>query len=104
VLRGGYRLVDTAFVYGGETTEAGIGKAVRAALRQGILAEQSPLFIVTRHWRSYHGYGAVLRCLDLSLKWLQLDNVDLWLMHLPGPVWRMTAWVERRVVEWDQWH
>jgi diketogulonate reductase-like aldo/keto reductase len=103
-LRGGYRLVDTAFVYGGETTEAAVGRAIRAALRQGILARRASLFVVTKHWRSYHGYGPALRCLDLSLKRLQLDYVDLWLMHWPGPAWKTTAREQGEAAERDRWH
>ena len=36
------------------------------------------LFVVTKHWRKYHGYDETKECLRLSLKRLQLDYVDLW--------------------------
>lgn len=83
----GYRALDTAFVYGGETTELSVGKAIQTALQQQILDHRSSLFVITKHWRKYHGYEPTLQCLDLSLHRLQLDYIDLWLMHWPGPAW-----------------
>lgn len=98
----GYRAIDTAFVYGGETTERAVGEAVRDALARGTLPSRDRVFITTKHWRKYHGYGPALQCLNLSLKRLGLDYVDLWLMHWPGPAY-VTMHRRREVVEADPW-
>ena len=49
--------------------------------------DRSELFLTTKMWRKYHGYEATLRNLDTSLKRLQTDYVDLWLIHWPGPAY-----------------
>jgi diketogulonate reductase-like aldo/keto reductase len=84
-LEHGYRSIDTAFIYGGETTEGFVGEAIQAALQQKILHLRREVFVTTKHWRNYHGYDATMKCLQLSLQRLQLDTIDLYLMHWPGP-------------------
>jgi diketogulonate reductase-like aldo/keto reductase len=86
-LQTGYRQVDTAFVYGGQTTEVEVGKALRDAINQKIITSRQDVFVTTKQWRDYHGYDASLKCLELSLERLQLDYVDCWMMHWPGPCW-----------------
>ena len=76
-LQNEYALVDTAFVYGGEKTEAEVGAALKNSGKS--------CFITTKHWRKHHGYDATKKCLETSLKRLQLPAVDLYLMHWPGP-------------------
>jgi diketogulonate reductase-like aldo/keto reductase len=87
-LKIGYRCIDTAFIYGGETMERNVGKAIQAALEERVLKSRQEIFVVTKHWRKYHGYNETLECLRLSLSRLQLDYVDLYLMHWPGPAWK----------------
>ena len=71
----GYRLIDTASVYGNE-------RAVGAAIRNsGILREE--LFITTKAWISEMGYERTLRSFDVSLARLGLDYLDLYLIHMP---------------------
>lgn len=84
----GYRCIDTAFIYGGETTERLVGEAIQMALAHQIIEKRRDVFVITKHWRKYHGYDATLQCLNLSLKRLKLDYVDLYLMHWPGPAWK----------------
>jgi Aldo/keto reductase family len=77
----GYRHIDTAYIYGNEKTEIEVGLAIQDAIRQqGIIASRQDVFITTKHWRTFHGYDATLKCLNLSLQRLQVDNIDLWLM------------------------
>ena len=99
----GYRAIDSAFIYGGETTEKLVGEAVRDALERGVIHSRNEVFITTKHWRKYHGYEPTLQCLKLSLKRLQVDFVDLYLMHWPGPAWK-TMHRKKEVVETDPWH
>mmetsp|Transcript_30994 Transcript_30994/g.65988 ORF Transcript_30994/g.65988 Transcript_30994/m.65988 type:complete len:396 (+) Transcript_30994:30-1217(+) len=87
-LNNGYRHIDTAFVYGGETTEIEVGKAIQDALQRDIIQSREELFVTTKQWRDHHGYDASMKCLDKSLKRLGLDYVDCWMMHWPGPCWK----------------
>ncbi|MHB1907837.1 MAG: aldo/keto reductase [Nitrososphaerales archaeon] len=74
-LKIGYRLIDTAAIYGNESE---VGKAVRDS---GIAREE--IFVTTKLWNSEHGYEKALRAFDGSLKRLGLDFVDLYLIHWP---------------------
>jgi hypothetical protein len=84
-LKAGYRNIDTAFIYGGQTTELEVGKALKDALHLGVIQSRQDVFITTKQWREYHGYDASMKCLELSLERLGLDYVDCWMMHWPGP-------------------
>lgn len=86
-LKAGYRCIDTAFIYAGEQTERQVGDAIQTALEDNILTDREDVFVITKHWRKYHGYDETLHCLQLSLKRLKLDHVDLYLMHWPGPAY-----------------
>lgn len=71
----GYRLIDTASVYGNE-------RAVGAAIRKsGIPREE--LFITTKAWISEMGYDRTLRAFKSSLTRLGLEYLDLYLIHMP---------------------
>jgi diketogulonate reductase-like aldo/keto reductase len=85
-LRRGYRCIDTAFIYGGETTEKNVGLALQDAFAEKIVTRES-IVIITKHWRAYHGYEPTMECLRKSLKRLQVDSIDLWLIHWPGPAY-----------------
>ena len=71
----GYRLIDTAAIYG---NEEGVGAAIR---QSGIARED--LFITTKLWVQDHGYDNTLRAFDASMKRLGLDDLDLYLIHKP---------------------
>ena len=94
-LEAGYRCIDTAFVYARETTELEVGKAIQLFLstttnrknNKPHTVKREDLFVITKHWRSYHGYDATLKCLEKSLSRLRLDYVDLYLIHWPGPTY-----------------
>jgi len=101
-LKAGYRSIDTAFIYGGETTERLVGNTIKKSLSDGTLPSRNDLFLTTKHWRKYHGYEPTKQCLKLSLKRLQLDYIDLWLMHWPGPAY--STMNRRKEVEKDRWH
>lgn len=71
----GYRLIDTAAVYG---NEAAVGRAVH---RCGVLREE--LFLTSKLWVQDAGYDAAKKAIDTSLKNLQTDYLDLYLIHRP---------------------
>lgn len=76
-LEAGYRLIDTAKIYG---NEVGVGEALAASD-----VPREELFITTKVWNSDHGYENTLKAFDESLEKLGLDYVDLYLVHWPTP-------------------
>jgi aldehyde reductase len=86
-LKAGYRCIDTAFIYAGEHTEKQVGEALQTALKEKVIGGREDVFVLTKHWRKYHGYDKTTECLNLSLKRLKLDYVDLYLIHWPGPAY-----------------
>ncbi|SDM47924.1 aldo/keto reductase [Sediminibacillus halophilus] len=73
----GYTSIDTAMIY---KNEAGVGKAL-----QKTSIPRDDLFITTKVWNGDQGYENTLRAFDESLKRLNLDYVDLYLIHWPTP-------------------
>lgn len=74
-LMSGYRLIDTAAVYGNEEA---VGRAVK---RSGIPREE--LFITTKLWVQDAGYEKTKKAFETSLSNLQLEYLDLYLIHRP---------------------
>jgi len=71
----GYRLIDTAASY---QNEEAVGKAIK---KSGVPRED--LFITTKLWIQSNGYDGTKKAFKNSLKRLQLDYLDLYLMHQP---------------------
>ncbi|MBP6125707.1 MAG: aldo/keto reductase [Leptotrichiaceae bacterium] len=71
----GYRLIDTAQVYGNEEA---VGRAIK---RSGVPREE--LFITTKLWISSSGYEEAKKAFQVSLEKLGLDYIDLYLIHQP---------------------
>lgn len=76
-LDSGYRLIDTASLYG---NEVGVGEAIRESN-----IPREDLFVTTKLWNSDQGASKVRAAFESSLKKLQLDYVDLYLIHWPMP-------------------
>lgn len=76
-LASGYRHIDTAAAYG---NEAEVAQAVRDS---GLAREE--VFITTKCANSDHGYEQAIHALDASLGRLELEHVDLYLIHWPVP-------------------
>lgn len=76
-LLAGYRLVDTAAAYG---NEAGVGQAVHAS---GL--DRREIFITTKLASGDQGHQQPTRALKESLNRLELEHVDLYLIHWPVP-------------------
>jgi 2,5-diketo-D-gluconate reductase A len=71
----GYRLIDTAASY---LNEEAVGRAIK---RSGVPREE--LFITTKLWVQDAGYESTKKAFSRSLKRLQLDYLDLYLIHQP---------------------
>jgi len=83
-LDAGYRLIDTAKIYG---NEKGVGKAIREC---GIPREQ--IFVTTKLWNKDQGYEKAHKAFEKSLKTLGLEYVDLFLIHWPVAAARLESW------------
>ena len=71
----GYRHIDTASVY---RNEQGVGQGV-----QQCPVAREEIFVVSKVWNSDQGYDSTLKAFDDSLKRLQMDYLDLYLIHWP---------------------
>jgi len=72
-LQVGYRSIDTAALYGNEED---VGRAVRES---GIPREE--IFVTTKVWNTDQGYDNTLKAFETSMKKLNLEYVDLYLIH-----------------------
>jgi len=80
----GYRLIDTAAMYGNE-------EDVAEALRQSGISREE-VFVTTKLWNSDHGYDATIAACERSLKRLGLSSIDLYLVHWPLKGLRKQTW------------
>lgn len=74
-LQAGYRLLDTAAIY---MNEEAVGRAIK---RSGVAREE--VFVTTKLWVSEAGYEGGKKGFERSLQRLQLDYLDLYLIHQP---------------------
>ncbi|MBQ9698886.1 MAG: aldo/keto reductase, partial [Acidaminococcaceae bacterium] len=77
-LKNGYRLIDTARYYG---NEKGVGEGLKRAIADGIVKRED-VFITSKIMPG--NYDNAAAAIDASLKDLQLDYLDLMLIHQPG--------------------
>jgi methylglyoxal/glyoxal reductase len=80
----GYRLIDTAQLYGNEEN---VGRALR---KSGVSRDE--VFITTKVWNSDQGYESTLQACNKSLKRLGLSYLDLYLIHWPVPEVSEETW------------
>ncbi|MGH7882385.1 MAG: aldo/keto reductase, partial [Candidatus Dormibacteraceae bacterium] len=73
----GYRLIDTAAAY---ENEAGVGKGIRAS---GVSRKE--IFLTTKLRDRDHGYKRTLEACKRSIQILDVDYLDLYLIHWPNP-------------------
>ena len=78
-LQDGYRLIDTARIYG---DEAGVGRAIRRAIDEGLVTREE-IFVTTKMWTSDYGNGDA--AINASLERLGLDYIDLMILHHSQP-------------------
>lgn len=80
----GYRHLDTASVYGNERS---VGRAVKAS---GVARDE--LFVTTKAWNTEYGYDNILRAFDNSQRRLDIEHIDLYLLHWPDPTQITESW------------
>ncbi|MCY9589687.1 aldo/keto reductase [Paenibacillus chitinolyticus] len=78
-IKNGYRSIDTAAVYG---NEEGVGQGIREGLAETGLSRED-LFVTSKVWNADQGYESTLQALEVSLRKLGLDYLDLYLIHWP---------------------
>lgn len=78
-LKAGFRLIDTARIYGNED---GVGRGIRRAVDEGIVT-RGEIFVTTKMWTSDYSNGT--QAIDSSLQRLGLDYVDLMILHHSQP-------------------
>lgn len=76
----GYRLIDTAKIY---ENEEGTGQGIKEGLAMTGLSRED-LFITSKLWGDNHSYEETIQNFEESLKKLDLDYLDLYLIHWPG--------------------
>ncbi len=83
-IQAGYRHFDTAALYQNE-------EDLGLVLRESVLLREE-VYVTTKLWNSDHGYDQAKRALDVSLKKLKLEYVDLYLIHWPVEEKRLDSW------------
>ena len=78
-LRDGYRLIDTARIYG---NEEGVGKGIKKAIDEGFVTREE-IFVTTKMWTSDFDNGDA--AINASLKRLDIDYIDLMILHHSQP-------------------
>ncbi|TKD65054.1 aldo/keto reductase [Flavobacterium sp. ASW18X] len=74
-LEAGYRHIDTAAIY---KNEEGVGKAIQQSN-----VPREDIFVVSKVWNADQGYDSTIKAFEASLERLQLDYLDLYLIHWP---------------------
>ena len=72
----GYKMIDTASFY---NNEVGIGNGIKESG-----TDRKDIFIVTKLWNDDHGYDNTIEAFNKSLNNLQVDYIDLYLIHWPN--------------------
>lgn len=72
----GYKMIDTASFY---NNEVGIGNGIKESD-----IDRKDIFIVTKLWNDDHGYDKTIEAFNKSLNNLQVDYIDLYLIHWPN--------------------
>lgn len=91
-LEAGYRYFDTASFYG---TEEYLGQTIRES---GI--ERKDLFLASKAWKTEMGYDNVKKAFEESLKRLETDYLDLYLIHWPLPEDHYKDWKQLDIDTW----
>lgn len=79
-IKNGYRLIDTAQIYG---NEKGTGIGIKEGLKE-VGLKREDIFVTSKIWNDHLSYDDAKKAFEKSLKDLDLDYIDLYLIHWPG--------------------
>jgi len=88
----GYRHIDTAEAYGNEES---VGLGVK---QSGVKRET--LFITSKLWNPEHGYDRTMAAFEVTMKKLDMEYLDLFLIHWPNPIAFRNSWQEANAGTW----
>lgn len=88
----GYTHIDCAAIYGNEK-EVGLG------IKESN-ADRKDLFITSKLWNDVRGYQETIDAFNQTLSDLQLDYLDLYLIHWPRPVKYHDNYIEKNIESW----
>ena len=91
-LKAGYRHIDTAAMY---RNEASVGKAVKEC---GLKRED--IFVTSKVWNKNRGYEKTLAAFEKTLATMELDYLDLYLIHWPAIPLQFEDWDEINLGTW----
>ena len=94
-INAGFRHLDSASDYG---NEGEVGEGIKMALEDG-LCKREDLWITSKLWNTYHHPDHVSQALEKTLKDLQLDYLDLYMIHFPISL-KFVPFEERYPPEW----
>ena len=97
-IKAGYRHIDTAGAYGNERS---VGLGVKAAIHEGLIKDRSDVFITSKLWNTNRSYNKAFRGFDKSMRNLDLDYIDLYLIHWPANKMRYKNPDEVNAVTWE---
>lgn len=97
-IKAGYRHIDTAGAYGNERS---VGLGVKAAIREGLIKDRADVFITSKLWNTNRSYNKAFRGFDKSMRNLDLDYIDLYLIHWPANKVRYKNPSEVNAVTWE---
>lgn len=91
-LEAGYKHIDTAAAYGNEES---VGRAVKLSA-----IPREELFITSKLWNAVRGYEDTIKAFEESLKKLDTNYMDLFLIHWPNPITFRSQWKEKNAESW----
>ena len=91
----GYTHIDCAAIYGNEK-EVGLG------IKESNV-DRKNLFITSKLWNDVRGYQETIDAFNQTLSDLQLDYLDLYLIHWPRSVKYYDNYIEKNIESWKVW-